>query len=127
MRGGFGQAGRYRHKRSRLIRTKEFFRLRYAGKKGFNSIAEKNRKYPERSMNLIQLVGLVEKLTLEKKLHLEASVPTVDLRDLGYTKLLGAGNVSKPIRVKVEKCSESALRKLKNAGGDALLKKPSET
>jgi large subunit ribosomal protein L15 len=127
MRGGFGQAGRYRHKRSRLIRTKEFFEMRYVGKKGFNSITQKNRKFQERSMNLIQLIGLVEKLTSEKKLHLEADVPTVDLREFGYTKLLGAGNVSKPIRVKVEKCSESALRKLKDAGGDAILNKPSET
>jgi large subunit ribosomal protein L15 len=78
-------------------------------------------------MNLTQLTGLVERLAQEKKLQIEANVPVVDLRELGYTKLLGEGSVSKAIRVKVGSCSESALRKLKDAGGDAINGKPSET
>lgn len=126
-RGGFGQAGRYRHKRSLLVRTGEFSDMRYAGKKGFNSVAEKRRTFPERSMNLFQLVGLVDKLAQEKKLQMQANVPVIDLHEFGFTKLLGAGSVPKAIRVKVENCSESALRKLKDAGGDAILDQPIET
>ena len=124
MLGGHGRAGRYRHKRSRLIRTKEFSEMHYAGKKGFISIAQKKRSEP--SINLLQLSSIVDKLTREKKLQTENNVPLVDLQELGYSKLLGAGAISQAVRVRVTSCSESALRKLKEAGGDAVTDK-SET
>jgi large subunit ribosomal protein L15 len=124
MLGGHGRAGRYRGKRSRLIRTKEFFDMRYAGKKGFMSVAQKRGS--ERAMNLIQLMRLVDTLTRENKLQMENNVPVVDLRELGYAKLLGTGSISQAVRVKVGRCSESALRKLKEAGGDAMTEKTSE-
>jgi large subunit ribosomal protein L15 len=124
MRGGSGQAGRYRHKRSRLIRTKEYFEMRYAGKKGFISVPQKQR--PERALNLIQLTGLIERLTQEKRLKTENNLPVVDLSELGYAKLLGSGSISQAVHVKVGRCSESALRKLKEAGGDATTQKTSE-
>jgi large subunit ribosomal protein L15 len=53
-------------------------------------------------------------------------MPVVDLRELGYAKLLGTGSISQALHVKVGKCSESALRKLKEAGGDAMTEKTSE-
>jgi len=124
MLGGHGRAGRYRHKRSRLIRTKEYFEMNYAGKKGFTPVAQKQR--PDRVLNLIQLTGLVDRLTRENKLQIENNLPLVDLQALGYEKLLGAGSLSKAVRVKVGRCSESALRKLKEAGGDAVTDKTSE-
>ena len=124
MLGGHGRAGRYRHKRSRLIRTKEFSEMHYAGKKGFISIAQKKRS--ERSINLLQLSSILDKLTHENKLQTENNVPIVDLGELGYSKLLGAGAISQAVRVKVASCSESALRKLKEAGGEAVTHK-SET
>lgn len=124
MLGGHGRAGRYRHKRSRLIRTKEFSEMHYAGKKGFISIAQKKRSKP--SINLLQLSSLVEKLTREKKLQTENNVPFVNLQELGYSKLLGAGAISQAVRVRVGSCSESALRKLREAGGEAVTDK-SET
>ena len=125
MRGGFGQAGRYRGKRSRLIRTKEFSEMKYAGKKGFISVAQK-RGPAERAINLIQLMELVDTLTRENKIQMENNVPVIDLREVGYTKLLGTGSISQAVRVRVGRCSESALRKLKEAGGDAMIEKTSE-
>jgi len=77
-------------------------------------------------MNLIQLTGLVDRLTRENKLQVENNLPLVDLQALGYAKLLGTGSISKAVRVRVGKCSESALRKLKEAGGDAMTDKTSE-
>ena len=124
MLGGHGRAGRYRHKRSRLIRTKEYSEMNYAGKKGFMSVAQKQRQGG--AMNLIQLTGLVDRLTRENKLQVENNLPLVDLQALGYAKLLGTGSISKAVRVRVGKCSESALRKLKEAGGDAMTDKTSE-
>lgn len=77
-------------------------------------------------MNLIQLTELVGMLERRKKLQTEGNLPTVDLGEFGYTKLLGTGHISQAVRVKVGSCSESALKKLKEAGGDVESKKSSE-
>ena len=122
MQGGFGRAGRYRHKRSRLIRTKEFFQMHYAGKKGFTSIAGKKRA--KKTLNLWELSEMIDRLVAEKKAQLEGQRVIVDLGELGFGKLLGAGSISKAVQVKVDECSESALKKIKEAGGDAVLSAP---
>jgi large subunit ribosomal protein L15 len=44
----------------------------------------------------------------------------MDLESLGYTKLLGAGKVTKPFVVKVASYSKSAAEKIKEAGGQIL-------
>src|SRR5208337_2276883 len=64
MQGGAGISGRYRHKRSRLIRTGEFAHMHYKGKKGFTPVSAS--KDPGRTMDLWQLSGLVDKLVAEK-------------------------------------------------------------
>jgi len=118
-RGGFGRAGRYRHKKSYLIKHNEFVHMKYAGMKGFVSVAQKSKPY--RSLNLIQLSAMVEHLIEAKKVQYENQIPVVDLETLGFTKLLGAGAILRPIRVKVARCSESAQKKIKEAGGEAIL------
>ena len=115
MRGGYGRAGRYRHKRSRLIRTGEFANMHYAGKKGFTPISAK--KHFGRTLNLWQLGEIADKLVAEKKAQLAGEKVLVDLKQLGYEKVLGAGSVSRAIQVNVE-CSETAAKKLKDAGGE---------
>jgi large subunit ribosomal protein L15 len=124
MRGGSGNAGRYRHKRSLLIRTKEFENMRYKGKKGFFSIAHK--KGERKSLNLSQLSDMVDRMLLDKKAQLEGDRVIVDLGQLGYKKLLGMGTISQPMRIKVDQCSEEALRKIKEAGGEAITSAPAE-
>jgi large subunit ribosomal protein L15 len=119
MRGGFGNAGRYRHKKSRLIRNKEFVHMHYVGKKGFISIPQKQRE--GKALNLGQLSAMVERLVSEKKAQVEDQKVSIDLGQLGFKKLLGMGSISRAVRVKVDQCSESALKKLKEAGGEALL------
>ena len=118
-RGGFGIAGRYRHKRSRLIREKEFVNMHYVGKKGFTSVAQK--KGEGKVLNVGQLSAMVDRLISEKKAQVEGQKVSVDLGELGFSKLLGSGLISKAIRVKIDHCSESALEKLKKAGGEAVL------
>ncbi len=124
MRGGFGDSGRYRHKKSRLIRDKEFVNMHYVGKKGFISVPQKKRQ--GKTLNLSQLSALVRKLVTEKKAQMVDQKVTVDLRQLGFKKLLGMGSISQAVQVKVDQCSESALKKLKEAGGDALLVRPAK-
>jgi large subunit ribosomal protein L15 len=119
MRGGFGNAGRYRHKKSRLIRNKEFVHMHYVGKKGFISIPQKQRE--RKALNLGQLSAMVDRLVSEKKAQIEDQKVSIDLGQLGFKKLLGMGSISRAVRVRVDQCSESALKKLKEAGGEALL------
>jgi large subunit ribosomal protein L15 len=119
MRGGSGIAGRYRHKRSRLIRTGEYSNMHYAGKKGFTSVAE--MKPRGRTLNLWQLSELVDKLIAGKKPQPADEKVVIDLKELGFKKLLGTGSVSRPVQVKVDQCSEGALKKIRDAGGEAVL------
>ena len=118
-RGGFGRAGRYRHKKSYLIRHKEFVSMHYVGKKGFISVAQKRVQRP--SLNLIQLSNMLENLIETKKVQYENQIPVIDLGALGYGKLRGGGTLTRPVRVKVASCSESAQKKIKDAGGEAIL------
>jgi ribosomal protein L15 len=124
MRGGFGNAGRYRHKKSRLIRNKEFIHMHYVGKKGFISVPQKQGEI--RVLNLRQLSAMVDKLVSQKKAQTEDQKVTVDLSQMGFKKLLGMGSISRAVRVKVDQCSANAMRKLKDAGGEAVLGSPAE-
>jgi large subunit ribosomal protein L15 len=124
MRGGFGNAGRYRHKKSRLIKNKEFVHMHYVGKKGFISVPQ--RQHQGKALNLQQLSAMVDKLVSERKAQMENQKITVDLGELGFKKLLGMGSISRAVRVKVDQCSESALKKLREAGGEALLNTPAK-
>ena len=44
----------------------------------------------------------------------------VNLKDLGYDKLLGSGRVTHPMAINVRACSESAKEKIKGAGGKVI-------
>lgn len=68
-------------------------------------------------VNVGELEDLVRKLSSEEQLEKKDGLPILDLDFLGYNKLLGLGNVAKPFSVKVASYSESAGRKIKEAGG----------
>ena len=65
--------------------------------------------------------ALVDKMDSEKKLERNEKKIFLDLESLGFDKLLGTGEVTKPMLVKVASYSESASKKLEEAGG-AILK-----
>jgi len=90
--------------------------MHYKGKKGFTPVSAS--KDPGRTIDLWQLSGLVDKLVAEKKAQLTGEKVIVDLKELGFRKLLGSGSISRPVQVKVDKCSEGAAKKLKEAGGE---------
>ena len=93
--------------------------MHYVGKKGFISIPQKQRE--RKALNLGQLSAMVDRLVSEKKAQIEDQKVSIDLGQLGFKKLLGMGSISRAVRVRVDQCSESALKKLKEAGGEALL------
>jgi large subunit ribosomal protein L15 len=96
-RGGRGWAGSEGHRKT--------FILKYAreriGRQGF--VPKTAGKI--RTINLREVVGLAGK---EKK---------IDLGALGYDKLLGKGEIKKPLEIKVDYFSKGAKEKVETAGG----------
>ena len=114
-RGGTGKAGLDKHKWTYVIKHDPT----YWEKKGFVSARTLGKTV--NIINVGKLDDLADRLDSEKKLERKEKKIFLDLESLGYDKLLGTGDVVKPMLVKVASCSESASRKLEEAGG-AILK-----
>ncbi len=93
----------------------------YYGKRGFTSPRRLGQKI--NVINVGKLEELVENLAAEERLKKKGGKVFLDLDELGYDKLLGAGAVIKPILVKVASHSEGAARKVQGAGGQILKEK----
>ena len=94
--GGRGWAGSHKHKWSYVNK----YEPDHFGKRGFNSLKKKGNQ-----INIDQLV----KLAGDNK--------KIDLKEYGYAKLLGRGDISKAISVRVDSCSSSAKEKIESVGG----------
>jgi len=44
----------------------------------------------------------------------------IDLKEMGYDKLLGSGKIGKPVKVVVPYATEKAVEKIKAAGGEVI-------
>ncbi len=110
-RGGTGKAGLDKHKWSYVIKHDPT----YWEKKGFVSTKALGKKVS--IINVGKLDDLADKLESEKKLERKEKKIFLDLESLGYDKLLGTGEIAKPMLVKVASYSEAASRKLEDAGG----------
>jgi len=113
-RGGTGKAGLDKHKWSYVIK----YDPTYWEKKGFVSTKALGKKVS--IINVGKLDDLADKLESEKKLERKEKKIFLDLESLGYDKLLGTGEIAKPMLVKVASYSEAASRKLEDAGGQIL-------
>ncbi len=110
-RGGTGKAGLDKHKWTYVLRNCPT----YWEKKGFVSAKTLNKKV--KIINVGKLDDLVTKMENEKKLERKDKKIFLDLEILGYDKLLGTGEIKKPILVKIGSFSETASEKLQEAGG----------
>jgi large subunit ribosomal protein L15 len=90
----------------------------YWGKKGFRSVQSLQRKI--NVINVGNLGMLAEKLEAQNQLERKDGKILLDLTKLGYTKLLGTGNVTEPMFVKISTHSASAAKKIEEAGGQIL-------
>ena len=116
-RGGVGNAGLLTRHRIRTWKTQ----WDEVGKTGFKrpqSIVNKDT-----TVNVSQIDAMVPRLLLEgKAFRPEEGEPIViNLDEIGYTKLLGAGEISYPLKIITEKASEKAKLKIKKAGGSVVL------
>ena len=102
-RGGRGHAGSKKHKKVWVAKN-EPGRI---GKRGFHSLRQKRVKSRIRAINLKDL----DRIALKRRLK------EINLKALGYDKLLGTGQVTRKLIVKADMFSASAKEKLEKAGG----------
>ncbi|MEK6969682.1 MAG: uL15m family ribosomal protein [Nanoarchaeota archaeon] len=118
-RGGRGRAGsgkRAGHKKYGIV----------LGSRGFTS---KSTTPASKALNVGTFTdNFVHKWMDAGKITKEGQFYLVDLAKLGYTKLLGTGNTSFKLKIKVSSCSPQAAEKIEAAGGEIILaaKKSSE-
>jgi len=108
---GYRKAGRHKGGWSYVLR----YEPEYFGYKGF--ISPKSLRQKANVINVGELDEIAEKLSVKK----EKGKTFIDLQDLGYTKLLGTGKVTKPLILKIASCSKSATEKVTKAGGQILM------
>jgi len=106
-RGGRGKAGMHKHKWSYTVK----YEPEHFGKRGFKRPFSRKIK----TINLKDLEKLIEK-------H---GVKEIDLKELGYDKLLGSGKISIPLTVKVGSFTKLAKKKLEAVGGKIIEAKES--
>lgn len=99
-RGGRGNAGtgkRADHKKSKILKL---YGNEYFGKHGFR---KHSASQDHTTINLYHLSNIKE--------------TSIDLGKLGYTKLLGAGKITRKLTITVEVASQRAIEKVQAAGG----------
>lgn len=77
-------------------------------------------------MNVGALEELATKLSIEKDLEEKEGRVFLDLGKLGYNKLLGMGKVTRPFSIKIASYSESAFKKVEEAGGKMIVEEPTK-
>ena len=113
-RGGVGLAGLHKHKRMTAIK----YMPDHFGKKGF--------KRPQKvlvdikTINLKELDSKVEELLDQNKITKSKEGIKVNLKELGYDKLLGTGKVNHPLIVEAKSFSKIAIKKLEENKGKAI-------
>ena len=109
MLGGHGNAGLFRHKKSSVIR----YGIQLKKKTLLPRLEDKRRS--------VTSVGQLEDFLVRRDsahaVSEQEGKKLLDLRALGFTKLLGSGKIQVPILVKIDSFSKSAAAKIEAAGG----------
>lgn len=103
---GARKVGRHKHLWSWVVTHQPD----YFGKNGFTS--PQSIHSHENPINLKKLEEIMLTSPAEKT--------EINLTELGYTKLLGSGKVTKSLTIKVASYSKTAAEKIKEAGGEII-------
>ena len=82
--------------------------------KGFHSV---KRSTKAKSINISTLASKILKLESQSLVKKKGSGYEVNLKEMGFTKLLGTGNTKLNLTVTVEQASKAAIEKINKAGG----------
>lgn len=113
-RGGRGMAGTGKRADSK---KPSIWKTDYFGKHGFISKTPKIRINPVNIGFIEQHIG---KFLSNGSVKKEDRLYFVDLEKIGYNKLLGDGRVSRKFRIKTPYASKTAVKKVKEAGGEVI-------
>jgi large subunit ribosomal protein L15 len=108
-RGGVGNAGKHKHFYIRTVKEEP----EHFGHEQFHALRKSD---VTRWVNLNDLNQL-----MKYSKSSEDGKVILDLNELGYEKLLGAGRVDAVVSVRVKKASKSAKEKIAEAGGEVLV------
>ena len=111
-RGGVGNAGSFTHRFIKIYKENP----RYFGRHGFKRAPEIVER--KNTINLSEIQDRIDTLMKQGYARKEGDIYVVDLTSMGVDKLLGAGNVSMPMKIIVGEASERAIEKVKSAGGE---------
>lgn len=101
-KGGKGFAGSYGHKKVYLKK----YQPEHFEKRKFKSLRERGFSPHLRAINLRDLSKLIKKMNLKE----------VDLQQLGYDKILSAGELTEKVTIKNALFSERAKEKIQKSG-----------
>ena len=116
-RGGRGKAGTGKRGDSKLMKiTKGMSRKEYLGKHGFKSMNSKKK-----AINLAVIQERLGQMQQEGIVSKEKDAYVIDLRKLGYDKLLSKGTVNLKLHISVDEATKNAVAKVESAGGRVVL------
>ena len=110
-RGGRGAAGSGKRADAK---KPSIWKGEYFGKAGFTSKSRK-RVIP---INLWQIEVKLKNWLDNKLISKDNDIYNVDLRKLGYNKILSQGKINNKLKINAEYASKKALQKVKNSGGE---------
>lgn len=113
MKGGRGWAGGHKHKWTYVVK----YAPNHFGKKGFRCPTGRGGI---KALNVGELNEILDKLASEGKVEVKDGKYFVNLPKLGYEKLLGEGDISKPVIVEAKLYSKKAEEKILDAGGSII-------
>ncbi|MFH7880505.1 MAG: uL15m family ribosomal protein [Candidatus Aenigmatarchaeota archaeon] len=111
------KGGGHKGGRGNVSKHKHIFKfLEREDKRGFRYPLRKEYKV----INLEDLNYLIEKLIEEGKI--DKNNIRINILDYGYEKILGKGNLKFRATIEALKASKKAIEKVKNVGGEIILK-----
>ena len=117
-KGGKGNAGS--GKRADSKKPSNWKDTKYFGKHGFKNLGFKKTI---KTINLLEIEQKLPSLVSKKLISKENDIYVVDLKKIGFNKLLGKGKPTKKYKITTEYASKNIIEKIKKAGGEVILKK----
>ena len=121
------EIGKYGFNRPKIVKTE--YRTLQALRKTLRELRNEGKLddytyryfYSRPEINVCDIDDIIDRLVELGMATKEGDVYTLDLSQLGYTKLLGRGSIRKAVQIKVAGATETAISKVEEAGGKVIL------
>ncbi len=112
-RGGRGKAGGHKHHWTYIVKyDPDYFGK---GRRGIKRPVEVTRKI--KTINIDELEEKIDEFLEQKKAKLVGDTIELNLKEIGYDKILGRGKLTRKLVVKAPMFSRIAAEKIEKAGG----------